>query len=55
MWDHLTPQSIMDLQRKAALQHMGEEAKRLLDEGYSADADRILDEMLARFDFTRHD
>lgn len=48
MWDHMTARSLVHLQRLAALRALGEEAKRLHDEGYTVDADRVLDEMLER-------
>lgn len=48
MWDHMTARSLVHLQRLAALRALGEEAKRLHDEDYTVDADRVLDEMLER-------
>lgn len=36
------------MQRRAALEQMGERARLLLAEGYAADADRVLDEMVDR-------
>lgn len=48
MWDHLSARNLIALQRIALLRVMGEEAKRLLDEGYAVDADRVLDEISER-------
>lgn len=48
VWDHLPVQNLIDLQRLAALKQMGRRAKELYDEGYVADADRVLDEMNER-------
>jgi hypothetical protein len=48
MWDHLSARNLVALQRIAALRVMGEEARRLLEEGYAVDADRLLDEMAER-------
>jgi|GEM_PF-5363561 len=48
MWDYLTPRNLIDLQRKAALDHMGEQARALLAAGYPIEADVVLDEMSAR-------
>jgi hypothetical protein len=48
MWDHLSARNLVALQRIAALREMGEEARRLLEEGYAVDADRLLDEMAER-------
>jgi hypothetical protein len=45
MWSHLTPRNLLDAQRHAALEQMGEQARSLLQEGYAVDADRVLDEM----------
>lgn len=48
MWDFITPANLMDFQRRAALEQMGERARALLAEGYAVDADRVLDEMVER-------
>jgi hypothetical protein len=48
MWDYLTPRNLIDLQRKAALDYMGEQARQLLADGYAVEADVVLDEMSAR-------
>ena len=48
MWSHLPVRDLIDLQRKAAIDEMGERARRLLAEGYAVDADRVLDEMAER-------
>lgn len=49
MWNHLSPKSLIDLQRKAALEQMGgREARDLLAYGDGPGADRILDEMAER-------
>jgi hypothetical protein len=48
MWSHLPARNLIDLQRKAALEHMGQRARSLLAEGYAVDADRVLDEMSER-------
>lgn len=48
MWDHMSPRNLLALQRIAALRALGEEAKRLHDEGYPVDADRVLDEITER-------
>jgi hypothetical protein len=48
MWDWLPIRSFIDMQRKAAVQAMGEQIVRLYDEGYHADADRLLDELSER-------
>jgi hypothetical protein len=48
MWDWIIPRNLIDMQRKAALDYMGEQARLLLADGYAAEADRVLDEMAAR-------
>jgi hypothetical protein len=48
MWSFVSPANLMDFQRRALLESMGETARQLLLEGYVADADRVLDEMLQR-------
>jgi hypothetical protein len=48
VWDHLPARSLIDLQRIAALEKMGQEASRLYIEGYLVDADRVLDEINER-------
>jgi hypothetical protein len=45
MADH---RNLLALQRTTALAMMGQQAKKALDEGYPAEADRILDEMIER-------
>ena len=39
---------VRDLERAIAIRGMGAEAKRLYDEGYAVDADRVLDELADR-------
>lgn len=48
MWSHLPVRDLIGLQRKAAIDEMGERARRYLEEGYPVDADRVLDEMAER-------
>lgn len=48
MFNHIGPQNLIHLQRSMALKLMGLEVKRLYDEGYPVDADRMLDEMNER-------
>jgi very-short-patch-repair endonuclease len=48
MWDFLTPAALIDFQRRAAFESLGERVLRLHREGYGVDADRVLDEMLER-------
>jgi very-short-patch-repair endonuclease len=48
MWSHLTPANLLDFQRRAAFESLGERVLRLHREGYGVDADRVLDEMLER-------
>lgn len=48
MWDHMPVENLISLQRLAALKKMGQEAARLLAEGYTVEADRVLDEMIER-------
>ena len=48
MWAYLPVGTLIDMQRAAAWEKMGEEARRLLAEGYAVDADRVLDEMIER-------
>jgi predicted kinase len=48
MWNHLPVRNLIDMQRRAALEQMGEQARLLLAEGYAVDADRVLDEMNER-------
>lgn len=48
MWDFITPKNLLDFQRRAALEQMGQHAATLHAEGYSVDSDRVLDEMLLR-------
>lgn len=40
--------SLIDLQRQAAFEQMGEQARALLADGYPVEADRVLDEMIDR-------
>jgi hypothetical protein len=48
MWTQLPVRSLIDMQRQAAVQAMGAEIRRLYDEGYHVDADRMLDELSER-------
>jgi|tagenome__1003787_1003787.scaffolds.fasta_scaffold14693786_2 hypothetical protein len=48
MWDHMSARNLIALQRITLLEVMGERARRLLEEGYAVDADRVLDEMAER-------
>ena len=48
LWDHLSNLSAEDLQDAITTHAMGREIKRLHDEGYSVDADRLLDELYQR-------
>lgn len=48
MWDWITPKNLLDFQRESALRQMGEDAAALHAEGYTVDADRVLDEMTER-------
>lgn len=48
MWSHIPARSLIDFQRAAALEQMGERARSLLAEGYAVEADRVLDEMAER-------
>jgi len=48
MWDRLPVQNLIDLQRMAAIEQMGQKAKDLLAEGYPVEADKVLDEMIER-------
>lgn len=45
MWSHLPLRSLIDLQRKAALEKAGAEIKALYDYGDGPAADRLLDEL----------
>ena len=47
LWDHLSNLSAEDLQDAITIHAMGREIKKLHDEGYSVDADRLLDELHA--------
>jgi hypothetical protein len=48
MWDHLPVHNMIAIQRAAAFKRMGQAAADLLAEGYAAEADRILDQMIER-------
>jgi very-short-patch-repair endonuclease len=48
MWNFVTPANLIDFQRRAAFESLGERVLRLHREGYGVDADRVLDEMLER-------
>jgi hypothetical protein len=48
MWNFVTPANLVDFQRRAALESLGERVLRPHLEGYWVDADRLLDEMLER-------
>ena len=48
MWDWITPRNLIDMQRKAALDYMGYQAKEFLKDGYAVEADQVLDEMNER-------
>lgn len=48
MWDWITPRTLIDFQRSAAIEQMIQEAAGLYAEGYDTDADRVLDEMTER-------
>lgn len=45
MWDYLPISSLMDMQRRETVRQAGERILRLHEEGYSVDADRVLDEL----------
>jgi hypothetical protein len=55
MWDWITPKNLIEMQRKTALDYMGEQARLLLKDGYVVEADQVLDEMLARRDSWREE
>jgi hypothetical protein len=55
MWDWLTPKNLIEMQRRTALEYMGEQARLRLKEGYVVEADQVLDEMLARRDSWREE
>lgn len=44
----VTPRNLIDLQRQHAVTIMGDQARRLLAEGYAVEADRVLDELADR-------
>jgi hypothetical protein len=48
MWNFVTPANLVDFQRRAAFESLGERVLRLHLEGYGVDRDRVLDEMLER-------
>lgn len=48
MWDWITPENLISMQRKTALNHMGEQARVLWKDGYETEADQVLDEMNER-------
>ena len=48
MWNYLSPQNLIDLQRDTAIDVMGQRARALLKEGYAVEADRVLDELSKR-------
>ena len=48
LWDHLSNLSVTELERAISVRALGAQIKRLHDEGYSVDADRLLDELHAR-------
>ena len=48
LWEHLSNFSVTDFQRAITIHAMGTEIKKLHDEGYSVDADRLLDELHER-------
>lgn len=55
MWDVVSPRNLIDAQRKAAFESMGEQARALLADGYPVEADVVLDEMAARRDAWRRE
>ena len=48
MWNFLPVGSLINIQRRFAFEKMGQQARDLLAEGYSVEADRVLDEMNER-------
>ena len=46
--EHLSNIDLVDAKRAIAIRAMGAEAKKLYDEGYAVDADRVLDELSDR-------
>jgi hypothetical protein len=45
VWDYLPISSLMDMQRRETVRQAGERIQRLHEEGYSVEADRMLDEL----------
>jgi hypothetical protein len=50
MWSHLPLRSLIDMQRRQAIQDAGAEIAQLHADGYDADADRLLDELHVRIE-----
>jgi hypothetical protein len=48
VWSHLPVRNIIDKQRLAAVEAMGQRALALHEEGYPVDRDRVLDELSDR-------
>ena len=48
LWDHLNNFSVTDAERAITVHAMGTEIKKLHEQGYSVDADRLLDELHER-------
>lgn len=45
MWSYLPISSLIDMQRRAAVEKTGEQIRRLYEQGYVVDGDRLLDEL----------
>lgn len=48
MWSYLPIGTLIDFQRRTAFQEMGQQARKFLADGYSVEADRVLDKMCER-------
>jgi len=46
--EHLSNIDVDDVERAIAIRGMGAEVKKLYDEGYAIDADRVLDDLAER-------
>lgn len=53
--EHLSNLDLVDAERAIAIRAIGTEAKKLYDEGYTVDADRLLDELSDRLKRWKHE
>lgn len=53
MWSDLPVRNLVSMQRQAAIAQVGREVKRLHEEGYAVEADKLLEQLHERIQIWR--